>query len=160
MSARLTESDFWERVDRSGGPDACWPWRMYVDPTGYGKLQARDLSGLRRPVQAHRLAYVLEHGIAWPAAEIHVHHLCENRVCCNPAHLDLIGQVEHGHHHNGGAGCAIHGLENWRPKANESGGDCRICDRERKRRLRSAPETAERYRSYERARWQRRQTAA
>src|SRR5438874_974236 len=28
---------FWSKVDKSGGPDACWPWTGCINAWGYGK---------------------------------------------------------------------------------------------------------------------------
>lgn len=87
---------FWSRVDRSAGPDACWPWtRSTFKTTGYG--QVTGLDDHRKPTTAHRMAWVLTHGD--PGTYVHrtgrittrrVMHRCPggpNRLCCNPAHL-------------------------------------------------------------------------
>lgn len=84
----LTTADverFWSKVDRSGGPEACWPWKGSHDHYGYGSL---GLSG--RTVKAHRLAYVLA-GALDPNA-LAVCHRCDNPPCCNPAHLFAASQ--------------------------------------------------------------------
>lgn len=70
---------FWSRVDRSAGPEACWPWRGCVDHDGYG-LASLDIT--RR---AHRVAFVLCGGFI-PEGQ-GVLHSCDNPPCCNPAHL-------------------------------------------------------------------------
>lgn len=72
---------FWRNVDRSGGPDACWPWTGYRDPDGYGKTKWDG-----RSVRSHRLALLLTTGEALPPT-VFACHRCDNPPCCNPAHL-------------------------------------------------------------------------
>lgn len=67
-----------KKVDRSGGPDACWPWTAGVDKDGYGKIRHKGVD--RR---AHRVSYELEYG----ATDLHILHRCDNPPCCNPKHL-------------------------------------------------------------------------
>lgn len=33
MSRKNTEQDIWGKIDRSAGPDACWPWLKYTQPS-------------------------------------------------------------------------------------------------------------------------------
>lgn len=73
-----TIARFWSKVDRSGGPDRCWPWLLSCNRGGYGQLQLRS-----RKHRAHRVAFFLTHG-RWPAV---ARHRCDNPPCCNPAHL-------------------------------------------------------------------------
>jgi hypothetical protein len=68
------------RVDRSGGPDACWPYMGTRLPSGYG---THSSGGEHR--YAHRVAYEAEHGPI-PDGMFICHH-CDNPPCCNPAHL-------------------------------------------------------------------------
>lgn len=73
---------FWQRV-AVGEPDACWPWLGAIDERpdrGYGVVGVRG-----RPMGAHRLAYILTHGVDLDS-EVCVCHRCDNRPCCNPAH--------------------------------------------------------------------------
>jgi hypothetical protein len=71
-------SDFWDKVDQSGGPDACWPWTLSLDSKGYGQLW--ENGRLRR---AHQVAYERTNG----PFKFNVLHDCDYRPCCNPAHL-------------------------------------------------------------------------
>lgn len=72
--------EFWGKVDQSGGPDACWPWRGRVSPLGYGRGYFGDTT------YAHRHALILVSGIVAPS-RIEACHTCDNPPCCNPRHL-------------------------------------------------------------------------
>ena len=71
---------FWSHVDRSGGPDVCWPWMGTRRRHGYGSVWNGE-----KKVTAHRQAYELEIG---PIPDgLSVCHRCDNPPCCNPLHL-------------------------------------------------------------------------
>lgn len=75
------EALFWSHVDRSAGPDACWPWRGSLFFSGYGQVAWR-IGGVLRRFRAHRLALLFvcgPEGLGQEGA-----HACHNRVCCNP----------------------------------------------------------------------------
>lgn len=74
---------FWEKVDKTG--DDCWPWMYARDKGGYGRFV---LSQQHRSVLAHRIAYELGVGPIPDGTEID--HLCRNRACCNPIHLEAV----------------------------------------------------------------------
>lgn len=79
-----SEERFWSMVDRSGGPDACWPWQGSIVPSGYGQFKARHENGAKN-WRAHRYAYTITYGDI-PDGMIACHR-CDNPPCCNPAHL-------------------------------------------------------------------------
>lgn len=73
---------FWDRVDQSAGPDACWPWTKARAGTGYGACWwASKTQG------AHRIAWSLVNGHI-PVGMV-ICHRCDNPPCCNPQHLFL-----------------------------------------------------------------------
>lgn len=75
---------FWAKVDKSAGPDACWPWTGTRSVTGYGVMRL-ELDGVFSTQKVHRLAFLLAHG-EWP--EPLCRHLCSSALCVNPAHLE------------------------------------------------------------------------
>lgn len=88
----LTEADkarFWSKVDK--GSD-CWGWIGALNADGYGYFRC-GTGASRRMVKAHRVAYSLTRGQV--EAGKHLHHMCDNRGCCNPTHLLALTAQEH-----------------------------------------------------------------
>lgn len=78
------------RID-FGGP--CWEWTGATDPrSGYGQVLRRLSSGGRRTATAHRWMY--EVLVADVPADRVVDHLCRNRRCVNPDHLEPVSYRE------------------------------------------------------------------
>lgn len=70
-----------DHVDKSAGPDKCWPWMGARSDKGYGIRY----EGKQR-IFAHR------HALASQGIDICgkvVMHSCDNPPCCNPAHLSV-----------------------------------------------------------------------
>lgn len=67
----------------------CWRWTGARMSAGYGIFRVGH--GLA-PVLAHRFSFELENGPIPKDREID--HLCRNRLCVNPAHLDLVTRRE------------------------------------------------------------------
>lgn len=66
-------------------PDGCWQWTAHIGSHGYGVINS---GGAGPIVLAHRVAYELYKG---PISEgLFVDHLCRNRRCVNPEHLELV----------------------------------------------------------------------
>ena len=93
---------FWERVDKSGGPDACWPWTGPRFPTGYGMSSLRVVgakvstasraaliltAGPAPRLTFGRSAYTLTVGRLTYGRPAFALHSCDNPPCCNPSHL-------------------------------------------------------------------------
>jgi hypothetical protein len=70
--------------------DACWLWAGAKNQDGYGVINiGRRGEGMTR---AHRVVY---EELVGPIPEAHdLDHLCRNRACVNPEHLEPVTRVE------------------------------------------------------------------
>jgi hypothetical protein len=83
----------WRRVRKDGPipahrPDLgpCWPWTGSCTANGYGQFHVRLDSGPWSVTVAHRVAYELTIG---PIPDgLVLDHLCRNRACARPDHLE------------------------------------------------------------------------
>jgi hypothetical protein len=71
------------RDDQSG----CWEWQGATKRGGYGHMSVDGRMQL-----VHRLAWEVVAGPIEPGLEID--HLCRNRQCLNPAHLEPVTKEE------------------------------------------------------------------
>ena len=80
---------FWSKVRVETGPldTPCWAWAAAINDNGYARFWDKD-----RTVNAHAWAYRQFVG-AVPAG-LQLDHLCENRWCVNPHHLEPVTQRE------------------------------------------------------------------
>ena len=79
------EERFWEKVDRSDGPEACWPWVASLTSNGYGYFNHSQPKRFGQTTKAHRIAFILTKGSLFHG--MNVLHICDNPPCCNPSHL-------------------------------------------------------------------------
>ena len=72
---------FWEKVDFSGD---CWEWTASTRGRGYGQFGWST----HRIVDAHRAVWELLIG---PIPDgMTIDHLCQNKICVNPDHLEVV----------------------------------------------------------------------
>jgi len=84
--------NYWSKVDKSGGPNACWPYTGPKHVQGYGFIGARRIADDKRlMVVAHRVAARIKEGRAIGSKEM-VIHSCSNPNCQNFSHL-VIGNA-------------------------------------------------------------------
>lgn len=101
----MNEQRFWSKV-RRGTPDECWPWQAAFNKS-YGAFYYQG-----RMRQAHIVAFILSNG--FDPLDL-VRHTCNNKACCNPAHL-----VE-GNHQDNALDAVIAGTATGGPKGGNRG---------------------------------------
>ena len=85
-----TLEDFW-RFASAAGPlpsvcpqlGRCWKWKGAINSHGYGTMRLNGKS-----VGAHQIAYKLQRGEVPVGLELD--HICRNRACVNPYHLEAV----------------------------------------------------------------------
>ncbi len=79
IELRLSNRTF---IDSETG---CHVWQGPKSADGYGRIPA---NGGRQVLRTHRVAYTLAKG-SIPDGLV-IDHLCRNRACCNPDHLEAV----------------------------------------------------------------------
>src|SRR5690606_14651905 len=77
---------FWQRTNLEPS-SGCWVWSGARHGEGYGSFYWQGSMRL-----AHRVAYTALVGPIPSGLELD--HLCRNRLCCNPAHLEPVTRGE------------------------------------------------------------------
>ena len=88
--AGLTDAIMATPGPADGGPPPpprgdCHPWGGRLDRDGYPQFKVKR-DRIETILTAHRLAYVIHRGRPVPAG-LQLDHLCRNRSCVNPLHL-------------------------------------------------------------------------
>lgn len=71
----------------ANGYNDCWIWTGAVESQGYGRF---CLHG--KTIYAHRASFILHNSVIPDGMQID--HLCRNRRCVNPSHLEIVTQKE------------------------------------------------------------------
>jgi hypothetical protein len=80
----VTDEQFWDSVDASGD---CWVWTRSDNGHGYGVMESKDGDRM-----AHRMSWEI---LVGPIPEgLTLDHLCRNRRCVNPDHLEPVTRGE------------------------------------------------------------------
>lgn len=80
----------------TGFASPCWIWALSLTPGGYGMER---VPGSGPKVYAHRASYERHHGEIPEGLQID--HLCRERACINPDHLEPVTQQENVRRGNG-----------------------------------------------------------
>lgn len=99
MADQTTKERFWGKVHflPCGG---CWEWIASTNNKGYGQFWSEG-----RMVRAHRWSY--EATVGPIPSGLVIDHLCRNRLCVNPSHMEPVTVQEN--NRRGGKSWALSG---------------------------------------------------
>jgi len=79
-------NNFLNKIDKINSVDGCWLW---TGPLSHGYGQSYEyVEGKQRNQNAHRISYQLFVGVI--PDKYQIDHLCRNRACVNPDHLEAV----------------------------------------------------------------------
>lgn len=126
---------FWRKVNKT---EACWIWTGSANEKGYGQVWRGNFTDKRTMQNAHRFSYEI---LVGPIPEgLELDHLCKNRLCVNPTHLEPVTHKE-----NLARGNTLGAINSKKThcsrghelsqenilKRSRGGRECKICHRER-----------------------------
>ncbi len=98
MTNKDLDTKFMSNVEKT---ESCWIWKGSKTNGGYGTFYTG------KTILTHRYSYEMFNGKIPEGLQID--HLCRNRICCNPEHLEVVTPLEnsrrglsglHGNYHN------------------------------------------------------------
>jgi hypothetical protein len=92
----------------------CWNWTMYVEPRGYGRIRYKG-----KTTTPHKVSYLEFVGLIPEGLELD--HLCKNKKCFNPDHLEPVTRKENNIRSN--CSSAINSRKTHCKKGHEYSGD-------------------------------------
>lgn len=134
---------FWSKI--YADPSGCWQWIASLTGRGYGVFRVGSrrahAAAPRHLSYAHRLSY--ESLVSPIAGALTIDHLCRNRGCVNPAHMEPVTIGENILRGNGSSAVRArqthclrgHPFDSLNTHIRQDGTrHCRACDRDRCRR--------------------------
>ncbi len=129
----MLPNNFWSKVDKT---DSCWNWIAGKNQKGYGTFETEKTQ------MAHRISYEDVKGDI-PKGLV-IDHLCRNRACVNPEHLEVVSNLENIqrgltgkiNHHNSKKTHCLKGHEFTKENtylSSKGSRECRACHRIRER---------------------------